>query len=509
MTRSRPTILCVDDEVANLQILEGLLVSNGYAAILSESGEEALDIIGKQNVDLVLLDVVLPKLNGYEVCRKIKEDEQRRNIPVVMVTGLTSKEERIKSIEAGAEDFISKPFDQTEILTRIKMLLRMKTLHDRLDSAYAKIIDLTVFSEEMVMSFDPLNYSLIASIDAIVNNIMQKKDEIADRPKMVVVGFIDDKTVWQWYLFESLPSGIRRTWLDFHYSLNVHGKLDTGLSKTALFNAGDLHEASIRTFMGKMEHLSIPVSNVVCFVDKAFCIFTLNYDKEVSRYEAEVLNSIAMQSLFMRFVASQVKESENSFDYLVNALARASEANDEDTGNHVMRVGEYCAVIAKDLGLTDKFVRSIRVQATLHDVGKIHVHPDILKKPGKLTAQEYEDVKNHTIAGAKILGDHRRLILAKKMAISHHERWDGSGYPYGLKEERIPLAGRIMNIADQYDALRNERVYKPTFDHNKAYRIITEGDGRTLPCHFDPQVLRAFKFTAASHFENIYEKMRG
>ncbi len=509
MTKSAPIILCVDDELANLQILEALLVPSGYEVVLSENGENALEIIGEQKIDLVLLDVMLPNLNGYDVCRRIKDDERHRNIPVVMVTGLTSKEERIKGIEAGAEDFINKPFDQTEILTRIRMLLKMKDLHDRLDSAYARITALTAFGERMVMSFDPLNYNLISAIDVIVNNIMQKTVEAADKPKMIIVGFIDEKATWQWYLFESSPLGIHRTWLHIHNRLSLPGKLDKGGLKTIIYNTADLNDASIRPFIKKLEQISIAITNMVCFVENAFCIFALNYNKTVSHYEAEVLNSIAMQSLFMKSLASQVKETERSFDYLVNALARASEANDEDTGNHIMRVGEYCAIIAKELDLSEKFVKSIRIQATLHDVGKIHVHPDILRKPGALTTREFEEMKNHTISGAKILGDHVRLTLAKKLALSHHERWDGSGYPYGLKEERIPLAGRIMNIADQYDALRNERVYKPTFDHQKTYRIITEGDGRTLPRHFDPQVLRAFKYTAASQFEDIYEKMKG
>jgi DNA-binding response OmpR family regulator len=136
MIKSGPRILCVDDLEMMLKLLKAVLVPYGYNVILSTSGEEALEIIDQQKIDLVLLDVSMPGLSGFEVCKRIKKDERYQNIPVVLVTGLTSKEDRIKGLEAGAEDFIEKPFEQTELLTRVNMLLKMKNGHDNVDFSY-------------------------------------------------------------------------------------------------------------------------------------------------------------------------------------------------------------------------------------------------------------------------------------------------------------------------------------------------------------------------------------
>src|SRR3990170_1987726 len=135
----KPRILCVDDEPLNLMVLEGVLVPKEYEVIRADSGKMALAIVKKQKIDIVLLDVMMPEMNGYELCRKIKDDEKYRNIPVVMITSLSSKDDRIRGIEAGADDFISKPFDHGEILARIKMLLKIKELNDRLNYAYTNI----------------------------------------------------------------------------------------------------------------------------------------------------------------------------------------------------------------------------------------------------------------------------------------------------------------------------------------------------------------------------------
>ncbi|EKD35828.1 MAG: Response regulator receiver modulated metal dependent phosphohydrolase, partial [uncultured bacterium] len=143
-----------------------------------------------------------------------------------------------------------------------------------------------------------------------------------------------------------------------------------------------------------------------------------------------MLNSVVAQGLFLKSLSLQVRETEDAFTYTIQALARASEANDEDTGDHILRVGDYCALIAKQLKMPEKFVQTIRIQAALHDVGKIHVSPAILKKTAVLTEGEWSEMKMHTVHGATIIGDHVRLALARSITLSHHECYDGSGYPH-------------------------------------------------------------------------------
>ena len=325
MKRS-PRILCVDDEYSNLDLLESLLRPHGYETIRALNGRGGLAVLAAKPVDLVLLDINMPVMNGHELCKKIKSDPQLSHIPVIMITSLDSKENKMKGMEAGAEEFLSKPFDQAEMLLRVGNILRSA-------------------------------------------------------------------------------------------------------------------------------------------------------------------------------------EYENAFEYLILALARAAEANDIDTGNHIMRVGEYAGLMARELNQSEKFTELIRSQATLHDVGKVHIPSHILKKAGRLTPEEMEEMKKHTTFGAMIIGDHPHLEFGKRIALCHHERWDGTGYPKGLKGTEIPLEARITAICDCYDALRNSRVYKPNYDHDGAVGIITKGDDRMKPEHFDPEVMAAF-IKLTPRFDELYQKMR-
>lgn len=191
---------------------------------------------------------------------------------------------------------------------------------------------------------------------------------------------------------------------------------------------------------------------------------------------------------------------------LITALANMLESRDQCTGDHVRKTADYAGVIMRQLKkdgiytdyLTDAFVENVVNSAPLHDVGKIHVPDSILNKNGRLTAEEFEQIKRHTTTGSEIIsratdmaaeGDGGLLKEAKDLALYHHEKWNGSGYPCGLKGEEIPLSARIMAVADVFDALVSRRSYKESFSMEHAMRIIHDGSGS----HFDPQIVGAFE----------------
>jgi len=205
-------------------------------------------------------------------------------------------------------------------------------------------------------------------------------------------------------------------------------------------------------------------------------------------------------------VAERTQALRDAYKDTIFTMVRAAEFKDEETGAHVQRISFYCRDMAEELGMDAHFCDELFHASPMHDIGKIAIPDAVLLKPGGFTPEEWAVMKGHAAFGAKILerGGSPYTKMGAEIALNHHERWDGTGYPNGSRGEAIPFPARLMNIADVYDALRSKRPYKPAFTHERAVEIITVGDGRTQPGHFDPQVLDAFG-RCAERWREIYE----
>ncbi len=344
-------ILICDDDVLNRGILHEIL-GDEYELAEAPSGEEGLARMRDFGPDLVLLDIKMPGSDGYEVCRRIKEAPHGDLAMVALVSGRASTAERLKGYEAGADDYIVKPFDHDELAAKVKTLLRLR------------------------------------------------------------------------------------------------GTL-TGLARA---------NAEIQ-------------------------VHTTELEQVVQERTAEV-------------VATR--------DVTVFALAKLAESRDPETGEHLERIRSYSRILAEELGETkrfadeinEEFVHHLYMASPLHDIGKVGIPDVILLKPGQLSTEEFEIMKRHALIGAEALEEaavHTKsggfLHMAATVARSHHERFDGSGYPDGLCGSDIPIAARIVALADVYDALTSVRVYKAAYEPEIAKAIIEKEEGK----HFDPMVVAAFR----------------
>lgn len=340
-------ILIVDDEPRNCKLLETLLTHEQYRTSIAYSGEQALVMIKQDLPDLILLDVMMSGMNGFQVAGKLKADPATQQIPIIMVTALEDRNSMLNALNMGAEEFISKPVNTSELKVRVRNLLRLKEYGD-----------------------------FLAQHNLLLNQ------QVAERTEQLRLSYIET-------------------------------------------------------------------------------IFT---------------------------------------------MTRASERKDKGTGMHIKRISHYSIELAREIGMDETFNDTIFYASPMHDVGKIGIPDHILLKPGRHTSREFEIMKTHSMLGAEILASVHSpyLKMGRDIALSHHERWNGGGYPNSLKGESIPLAARIMTVCDVYDALRSKRPYKPALGHDEALDIIIRGDERTRPEHFDPAVLDAFS-NCKEKFRAIYE----
>jgi putative two-component system response regulator len=333
------TILIVDDTPENLLVLSEIL-KPFYKVKVANSGTKALNLIASGDIpDLILLDIMMPEINGYEVCKKLKNDPLTRNIPIIFVTALSDCTDEAEGLGLGAVDYITKPINAAIVLARVKTQVSL-----------------------------------------------------------------------------------------LQYQRDLEQKL---------------HERTEEIVLTRME--------------------------------------------------------------VIRQLGRAAEFKDNETGTHILRMSAYTRIISRNIGLDNVRAELIFLSAPMHDIGKIGTPDYILKKDGALSPEEWEIVKQHPVQGANIIGNHQSALLqtARIVALSHHEKFDGTGYPYKIKGFDIPLAGRIVAIADVFDALTSTRPYKEPWSLERAVEYLVEQKGK----HFDPELVDAF-LSSLDEIKEIMEQFQ-
>ncbi len=486
-------ILIVDDEPKNLVMLEELFQFKGARVSSATDGYMALERVARNPPDLILLDVSMPGMDGYEVCRRLKADEKTQRIPVIMVTGLRGLNDKIRGLEAGADDFLSKPVNAAELVTRSQNLLRVKQLDRQLENAYRRLAEISAYTNTLLSQFDPFQFDIQQSLSGLMEFLLQPGLDRSDRPERLLLLSAEAGSLWVGWRYCNRGGEVEATPLSGGANAEEMDSVFGGRGRMAV----NLEGADPDRLPGRRIWADLgeepPTRNIVGYRSQSVAVLALDFGRRVGDYDSQVLSSlVATIHFFLKTISSQIQEVDNAFLYTIGTLARAAELHDEDTGDHIIRVGLYAEAMAQALGQPEEMIKVLGYSAQMHDVGKMHLHPDILRKPGPLSVPEWEEVKLHTVYGARIIGDHPRLAMAREVALTHHEHWDGSGYPHGLAGEAIPLPGRIVMMADVYDALRSARPYKRPFDHAAAVGIIHRGDERLQPGWFDPEVLEVF-----------------
>jgi len=503
MRPAKRRILCVDDEPVNLSLFREFLTFEKYDVLTAEDGMTALDLLHAEKIDLVVLDVVMPEMNGIEICRRIREDVAIAGIPVVMVSGLATYQDRQRGLEAGADDFIMKPFRLSDMATRVRTMLNLRDLREELGVADTAMAVMSSFGDEVIHEVETCHPDVLSGFDRLVRKVYSQSKNAWDTPEIVLTGvLVEGRRKWFYYDFSE--GACKRTLL----ALDMGWNLDLSeVQGKSLFCTGkdEIKQSLCGPLVEELGSMKIAVATIAGYISRDVSVIAVNYRRPATKYDARVMQSLASQGKFLLAVSQSLSDCDDALEHIVRSLVRVSEAGDQDSDEHIVRIGGYASLLAQNLKMPEGFVNAIRFQAQLHDIGNIHVPAAILRKPAALTEAEFIEVKNHTLYGAQIVGNYKGFQIGRNIALSHHERWDGSGYPYGLREERIPIEGRILNIVDQYDSLRREKSYRPAFDHDTACRIIREGDSRTMPFHFDPRILAAF-WATAPRLQDIYER---
>lgn len=480
-------ILIVEDEIESRAILKKILEKEGYEIVEARNGVEAITTINTENIDLVLLDLNLPDFQGENVALNIKGDERKRFLPIIVITGHSSPERQIELLDMGVDDFLIKPFFKPHLLARVRSLLKTKSLSDQLFSTLSGIELLETINSLIIDKLSQNPISPLEFIELIFKQSFFEKPELGN-PKYLFIAK-DQPHVLTGYSVYINPKNEIITAISAIEKEKLFSSILPYEQKKGIFFSDQVDSNIITTLFKVRLDKKSPF---IVVKESSYIIFASGYERSVNFNDSRWLASIGRQFALYITHLNQVLETKKSYLYAVEVLAKASELLDNTTPEHIKRVSVISSFLAENLKCSSSFIEELKVGAMLHDVGKLLIPKEVLTKKNELTEHEMNIIKKHPEYGAMILDNNPIFNLAKEIALHHHEHFDGSGYPFGLKGQKIPLSARIVTIADVYDSLRSERPYKKPLSHHEALTIIKNGDKKTKPSYFDPDILNLF-----------------
>ena len=440
------SVLCVDDNQNNLFTLNALLSSVKHInSIEALSAKEALDILLKEHIDLILCDVQMPDINGFELAKIIKSNKRTKHIPIIFVTAVFKSGEFVKQgFELGAVDYITKPIDDNQLLNKLMLYLQVFEEKNKVIQSEQRLNDIIQSIGDGIYTLD-LNHKTTFINDRALELL---RFDYGDLIGKNIHDFIHYKDINNHQILEKECE----TYNAIKYEKEYKNDTDYLIRKDGSFLAVSL--------IVKPLHVEGKISGVVViFRDKT------NHNK-------------------VKFLENEKTKNQ---EQIIHSMIDMIESRDSYTAGHTKRVATYCVLIAKEMGISSKDIDLLEKAAWLHDIGKISTPDSVLLKPAKLDELEYKLIQDHLISGYEMLSKIDQYKDIAEVIREHHEKYDGTGYPRGLRAEEITQLGRIMIVADAFDAMTTNRVYKP----RKSISVALKELESLSAIHFHPEVVSA------------------
>jgi response regulator RpfG family c-di-GMP phosphodiesterase len=512
-------ILLVDDDPKLAYILCAHLTAAGHDVTSVGDAETALERARTFRPDLVVMDVGLPGMDGIEATRRLKNDRETADTAVIMLTARSDSDHVVMALEAGAQEYVVKPFDVAELLARIRTVLRLTRTKRELDDLNGRLVS----EVESRTSRLRVLYNFTRALNEaqteneILDLILTTVGEVTGSRRVSVLLKAPDGQHLECKRASGIaPSVVKR--IRVRYTDGIAGRVFT-TGKTFVGGAYNNYRAADgpnATSDGEAFVSTPLIATSIMTREERLGVLSItekNGGGEFSAEEIECIHSIADSGAIALHNQMRRERLNRSVDVLLMTVGRLAEFRDNETSNHIERVRQYARLLATELKrtsryseqVTDEMIENIYRAAPMHDIGKVGIPDSILCKPDKLTDEEYRAMQEHCRIGREVVesavaetGPVPILTMCATIAASHHEKWDGTGYPEELSGEDIPLPARIIALVDAYDAITSKRRYKEATTHQRAVEIIKEDAGT----HFDPELIEPF-LRCAEQFDKI------